>query len=153
MKRVAAAVVLLAVAAGISVWSGYVFQSRMDCFEKELSLLLDAPDSELSSRTQKIAELWEEHGDFLHSVFIHEGIDELEMLIVHLEKLQSFSQIQHTSLLVNKIKHSADNIAKHTDEPLGHFYWRHLNRVLADAYASVKDSPRDVAIKERLAAL
>lgn len=84
MKRVAAAVVLLAVAAGISVWSGYVFQSRMDCFEKELSLLLDAPDSELSSRTQKIAELWEEHGDFLHSVFIHEGIDELEMLITSL---------------------------------------------------------------------
>lgn len=81
------------------------------------------------------------------------ALDELEMLIVHLEKLQSFSQIQHTSLLVNKIKHSADNIAKHTDEPLGHFYWRHLNRVLADAYAPVKDSPRYVAIKERLAAL
>ena len=81
------------------------------------------------------------------------ALDELEMLIVHLEKLQSFSQIQHTSLLVNKIKHSADNIAKHTDEPLGHFYWRHLNRVLADVYAPVKDSPRYVAIKERLAAL
>ena len=84
---------------------------------------------------------------------LERALDELEMLIAHLEKLQSFSQIEHTSLLVNKIKHGADNITKHTDEPLGHFYWRHLNRVLADAYAPVKDSPRYAAIMERLAAL
>ena len=81
------------------------------------------------------------------------ALEELEMLIAHLEKLQSFSQIEHTSLLVNKIKFSSDNITKHTEEPLGHFYWRHLNRVLADAYAPVKDSARYIAIKERLAAL
>ena len=81
------------------------------------------------------------------------ALDELEMLIAHLEKLKDFSQIEHTSLLVNKIKFSSDNITKHTEEPLGHFYWRHLNRVLADAYAPVKDSARYIAIKERLAAL
>ena len=84
---------------------------------------------------------------------LERALDELEMLIAHLEKLQSFSQIEHTSLLVNKIKFSSDNITKHTEEPLGHFYWRHLNRVLADAYAPVKDSARYIAIKERLAAL
>ena len=84
---------------------------------------------------------------------LERALDELEMLIAHLEKLQSFSQIEHTSLLVNKIKFSLDNITKHTEEPLGHFYWRHLNRVLADAYAPVKDSARYIAIKERLAAL
>ena len=84
---------------------------------------------------------------------LERALDELEMLIDHLEKLQSFSQIEHTSLLVNKIKFSLDNITKHTEEPLGHFYWRHLNRVLADAYAPVKDSARYIAIKERLAAL
>ena len=82
-----------------------------------------------------------------------QAFDELEMLIAHLEKLKNFSKIEHTSLLVNKIKFSSDNITKHTDEPLGHFYWRHLNRVLADAYAPVKDSARYVAILERLAAL
>lgn len=81
------------------------------------------------------------------------ALDELEMLIAHLEKLKDFSQIEHTSLLVNKIKFSSDNITKHTEEPLGHFYWRHLNRVLADAYAPVKDSARYAAIMERLAAL
>ena len=81
------------------------------------------------------------------------ALDELEMLISHLEKLKDFSQIEHTSLLVNKIKFSSDNITKHTEEPLGHFYWRHLNRVLADAYAPVKDSPRYAAIMERLAVL
>lgn len=84
---------------------------------------------------------------------LERALDELEMLIAHLEKLQSFSQIEHTSLLVNKIKFSSDNITKHTEEPLGHFYWRHLNRVLADAYAPVKDSARYIAIKERLAVL
>ena len=81
------------------------------------------------------------------------ALDELEMLIAHLEKLKNFSKIEHTSLLVNKIKFSSDNITKHTEEPLGHFYWRHLNRVLADAYAPVKDSARYIAIKERLAVL
>ena len=84
MKRVAAAVVLFAVAAGISVWSGCVFERRMNYFENELLLLLDAPDTELTERTQKIADSWELHGDFLHSVFVHEGIDELEMLITSL---------------------------------------------------------------------
>lgn len=78
------------------------------------------------------------------------ALDELEMLIAHLEKLKNFSQIEHTSLLVNKIKFGTDNITKHTEEPLGHFYWRHLNRVLADVYAPVKDSARYTAIKEQL---
>jgi len=82
-----------------------------------------------------------------------QAFDELEMLIAHLEKLKNFSKIEHTSLLVNKIKFSSDNITKHTEETLGHFYWRHLNRVLADVYAPVKDSPRYAAIMERLAAL
>lgn len=91
MKRVAAAVVLLAVAAGISVWAGYVFESRMNYFENELLLLLDVPDTELTERTQKIAESWEKHGDFLHSVFIHEGIDELEMLITSLPLILEYS--------------------------------------------------------------
>ena len=81
------------------------------------------------------------------------ALDELEMLIDHLEKLKDFSKIEHTSLLVNKIKFGVENITKHTEETLGHFYWRHLNRVLADAYAPVKDSARYVAIKERLAVL
>ena len=84
MKRVAAAVVLLAVAVGIAVWSGSAFESSMNFFESELLQMIDAPDSELPYRTQRIAESWEEHGDFLHSVFIHEGIDELEMLITSL---------------------------------------------------------------------
>ena len=81
---------------------------------------------------------------------LERALDELEMLIAHLEKLQSFSQIEHTSLLVNKIKYGADNIAKSGDEPLGHSYWRQLNRVLADVYAPIKDSARYAAIKEQL---
>ena len=81
------------------------------------------------------------------------ALDELEMMIPHLEKLKDFTEIEHTSLLVNKIKFGVENIKKHTEETLGHFYWRHLGGVLADAYAPVKDSPRYVAIKERLAAL
>ncbi len=82
-----------------------------------------------------------------------QALDELEMLIDHLEKLKNFSQIEHTSLLVNKIKFNSDNITKHTEEPLGHFYWRHLGGVLANVYAPVKDSARYAKIVERLATL
>ena len=81
------------------------------------------------------------------------ALNELELMIPHLEKLNNFSQIEHTSLLVNKIKFGVENITKHTDEPLGHFYWRHLNGVLAGVYAPLNDSPRYAAIKERLAML
>lgn len=91
MKRVAAAIALLAVAAGLAVWSGYVFESRMNFFENELLLLIDAPEEELAEQSQRVADLWEERADFLHTVFIHEGIDELERIITSLPMTLEYS--------------------------------------------------------------
>ena len=80
------------------------------------------------------------------------ALDELEMLIAHLEKLNNFSQIEHTSLLINKIKVDQSNIFKSQAETLGQTYLRHITKP-DSLFIPAKDSPRYIAIKERLAAL
>ena len=77
---------------------------------------------------------------------------ELERMLVHLEKNQDFTGISHSSLLVNKIKINQTNIAKSNTETLGHIYLRYLNNNDA-VFASIKDTPRYLNIKERLAAM
>ena len=77
---------------------------------------------------------------------------ELEQMLVHLEKNQDFTEISHSSLLVNKIKINQTNIAKSKTETLGHTYLRYLNNNDA-VFASIKDTPRYLNIKERLAAM
>ena len=77
---------------------------------------------------------------------------ELERMLVHLEKNQDFTEISHSSLLVNKIKINQTNIAKSNTETLGHIYLRYLNNNDA-VFASIKDTPRYLSIKERLAAM
>ena len=77
---------------------------------------------------------------------------ELERMLVHLEKNQDFTEISHSSLLVNKIKIDQTNIAKSSAETLGHAYLRYLNNNEA-VFASIKDTPRYLNIKERIANL
>ena len=77
---------------------------------------------------------------------------ELERMLVHLEKNQDFTEISHSSFLVNKIKINQTNIAKSNTETLGHAYLRYLNNNDA-VFASIKDTPRYLNIKERLAAM
>ena len=84
LKRVAAAIVLLTVAAGIALWSGYIFESRMNYFENQLSQLLVTSEMQLPMKTGEIVEEWNDHAGLLHSVFTHDGIDELEILIASL---------------------------------------------------------------------
>ena len=77
---------------------------------------------------------------------------ELEQMLLHLEKNLGFTEISHSSLLVNKIKINQTNIAKSKTETLGHTYLRYLNNNDA-VFASIKDTPRYLNIKERLAAM
>ena len=77
---------------------------------------------------------------------------ELEQMLVHLEKIQDYTEISHSSLLVNKIKINQTNIAKSSEETLGHTYLRYLNNNDA-VFASIKDTPRYLNIKERLSNL
>lgn len=81
-----------------------------------------------------------------------QALDELEMLIAHLEKLNNFSQIEHTSLLINKIKVDQSNIFKSQAETLGYEYLQYLNKP-ESVFTPAKDFPRYVATVERLAAL
>lgn len=77
------------------------------------------------------------------------AMQELEQAIMHFGGYQSFAEINHTSLLVNKITVNVSNIAKSSDETLGHTYWRYLNNN-EKIFAPIKDTPRYTSIKEKL---
>ena len=80
------------------------------------------------------------------------AIHELEQMLIHIEKNQGFTGISHSSLLVNKIKINQTNIAKSSEETLGHAYLRYLNNNDV-IFASIKETPRYIKIKERLSSL
>lgn len=80
------------------------------------------------------------------------AIHELEQMLIHIEKNQGFTGISHSSLLVNKIKINQTNIAKSSEETLGHAYLRYLNNNDV-IFASIKETPRYMKIKERLSSL
>ena len=80
------------------------------------------------------------------------AIGELEKMVLYCEKFKNFTEINHSSLFVNKIKFSRKDISKHSEETLGHAYLRYLNNN-DNVFASIKDMPRYLNIKERLAEL
>ena len=80
------------------------------------------------------------------------AMQELEQVIMHFESYQNFNAISHTSLLVNKVKVDLSNIAKSTDETLGHMYLRYLNNNDV-VFEMIKDTPRYINIKEQLSNL
>lgn len=80
------------------------------------------------------------------------AISELEKMVLYCEKFKNFTEIDHSSLFVNKIKFNRKDISKHSEETLGHAYLRYLNNN-DNLFASIKNDPRYTSIKERLAAL
>lgn len=80
------------------------------------------------------------------------AIGELEKMVLYCEKFKNFTEINHSSLFVNKIKFSRKDISKHSEETLGHAYLRYLNNN-DNVFASIKDDPRYLNIKERLSNL
>ena len=80
------------------------------------------------------------------------AIGELEKMVLYCEKFKNFTEIDHSSLFVNKIKFSRKDISKHSEETLGHAYLRYLNNN-DNVFASIKNDPRYTNIKERLSSL
>lgn len=80
------------------------------------------------------------------------AISELEKMVLYCEKFKNFTEIDHSSLFVNKIKFSRKDISKHSEETLGHAYLRYLNNN-DNVFASIKNDWRYKNVKERLAAL
>ena len=81
-----------------------------------------------------------------------EALTELERMVDHTEELARFTNIEQTSLLVNKIKYDLTNTSKSSEETLGNAYLRYLNNN-ENIFLSIKDDKRYIKIKERLAAL
>ncbi len=77
------------------------------------------------------------------------AIEELEKMLMHLENYNSFTEIAHSSLLVNKIKINQSIIHKSTEETPGHASLRYLNNN-EKVFASIKDDCRYTSIKTRL---
>ena len=82
MKRVAAAVFLLSAAVALSAWAGYVFKSEMNGLLSSLNSLIDTAqtdsDDELVKKTDEILVQWEKSSGILHSLVMHEGMDDVE---------------------------------------------------------------------------
>lgn len=77
---------------------------------------------------------------------------ELEQMLTHIKKNQDFTEIAHSSLLVNRIKINQTNIARSSSETLGHAYLRYLNNNNT-VFQSMEGTERYVRIKEQLADL
>ena len=80
------------------------------------------------------------------------AIGELEKMVLYCEKFKNFTEINHSSLLVNNVKFNRKDISKHSEETLGHAYLRYLNNN-DNVFASIKNDWRYKNVKERLAAL
>ncbi len=95
MKRVVAAFLLLSTAVALAVWSGITYQSKMGGLEKQLEDLVicaqNGSDDEIKSQTEKLTAEWKSSSELLHSLVVHEGMDDLEETITSLTLLLEHS--------------------------------------------------------------
>lgn len=88
MKRVVAAVLLLSAAVSLAVWSGITYQSKMEKLLHSLEDLIvcaeSGSDKETKAQTENLTAEWESSSKLLHSLVVHEGMDDLEETITSL---------------------------------------------------------------------
>ncbi|MBQ8431844.1 MAG: helix-turn-helix transcriptional regulator [Clostridia bacterium] len=77
------------------------------------------------------------------------AIEELESMVLYCEKFKNLTEMDHSSLLVHKIKFSRKDVSKHREESLGYACLRYLNNH-DSVFASIKSAPRYMSVKERL---
>lgn len=125
MKRTAAAVFLLAAAIAVSAWSGYIFKREMNGLLYSVEEIIDCAetysDTALNKKTEDLLAQWEKSSVILHSLVMHEGMDELEeditalpMIIEHSDRdefknkcIEAINQIMN---LLNAEKIKIENI-------------------------------------------
>ncbi len=95
MKRVVAAFLLLSTAVALAVWSGITYQSKMGGLEKLLEDLVicaqNGSDEEIKLQSEKLTAEWKNSSELLHSLVVHEGMDDLEETITSLPLLLEHS--------------------------------------------------------------
>ena len=102
MKRIIAAVFLLAFAVGLSAWAEKTYSDSMEFFMTEIENIIDEcgrkSAEEIIISTEKTAEKWHETDDLLHSLVVHEGMDELEEIITSLPEIAKHSGIDELKM-------------------------------------------------------
>ncbi len=97
MKRIFAAVILLAVAVSLAVWSGITFKKEMNSLCESLNSLIQISEennvNKLKKETQLLVDEWNRSSELLHSLVVHEGMDELEESITALPLILEHSEI------------------------------------------------------------
>lgn len=95
MKRIIAAVLLLACAVGSSVWAEYIFKVRMEGLLITLDTIIQSAESdtesELMLKTENLLLQWQKSSGILHSLVMHEGMDDFEENITSLPLLLQYS--------------------------------------------------------------
>ncbi len=88
MKRVIAAVLLLGCAVGVCIYAGFVFKVEMNSLLSTLDAIVDSTetdtDYELIEKTEKLLQQWHKSSGILHSLVMHEGMDDVEENITSL---------------------------------------------------------------------
>lgn len=95
MKRVIAAILLLSAAATLSVVTGRIFRAELNTLLSSLDELVDTAQTdsydELTEKTQAVLLQWESSSGILHSLVMHEGMDDVEENITALPLLLEHS--------------------------------------------------------------
>ena len=80
------------------------------------------------------------------------ALAELEQMLSHIEALNSFHSISHSSLLVNRIKNEPENIFKSSEETLSQSLMKYLD-AKKSVFLPLEDHPQFLHIKERLSSI
>ena len=125
MKRTAAAVILLSFAVFLSLWSGYVFRREMQSLLHSVEEIIECTETEsdtvLNKKTGDLLSKWNKSSVILHSLVMHEGMDELEENITALPdiiehsdrdefRMKCIEAINQIKNLLNAEKISIENI-------------------------------------------
>lgn len=125
MKRALTAFFLITVAILLSIWSSHIFKREMDGLLYSINEIINNVDTDsdeaLHERTDFLIAKWKKSSVFLHSIVMHDGMDELEenitalpMMIEHSNRdefkkkcIEAVNQIKN---LMNTEKIKIENI-------------------------------------------
>ena len=116
---------MLTAAVIISVSAGAIFNSKMNVLMQSLSDVVDSAESDsdevLSEKTDELIMLWKESSGIMHSLVMHEGMDDIEenitalpLILEHSDReefkskcIEAINQIEN---LINAEKLKLENI-------------------------------------------
>lgn len=116
MKRAIAAVILFLMAVLLIIWSDYAFNKELNSVSASLTEIVECAetcsDEFLKEKIDALLSQWEHSSVLLHSLILHEGMDQLEQNITALPLLAEFSdrnELQKSCIeAINQIKNLSE---------------------------------------------